>query len=220
MKLFSTIAIAALLLCGAFSIGCKATQFRILHGREGDSAGDIHPSAELYSPIVRETTGKLLARVAREPIQQAAYHGGAAARTICFVNLETISAEGLGDFRGSIRLAIFEEISQSTQFEIVNDHVATSGLLALSLRPDDLLMQENKRTFVNIMGQGGTSVDYLLFARITSGTSESNQDMQRDYELTLKLVCTRTFVPILESASIRKEYNSSPRSETGNWFKR
>jgi hypothetical protein len=90
----------------------------------------------------------------------------------------------------------------------------------LSLRPDDLFMQENNRMFTSAMGRGGTPVDYLIFAKITSGTTESNRDMQRDYKLTLDLIDTQTFVPISVSAPMRKEYNNSVKGKIGNWFKK
>jgi len=176
-------------------------------------------NAELHSSMVRETTGKLLARVASQPIQQVAHHGRPAKRTIGFVHLDsTRSAHSvhnahnannnesnnneLGDFREPIRLAILEAISQSDQFDIANHRVASAGLLALNLRPDDLFMQENMRMFTHTMRQSGTPIDYLLFARISSGAAENSQGTQRDYALTLKLVCMQTFTSIFESASM------------------
>jgi len=221
MKLFSITAIAALLLCGAVFIGCKGTQARVMHRGEADMVGSNRAGAEVYNPMVHNAIGKLLARAAMEPIQQVAYQGGQnAKRKVCFISLENASVEELGDFKEHIKSAILEGISQSDQFEIVSDRAVTAGLRALSLRADDLFMPENRRMFVSVMGQGGTPVNYLLFARITSGTTESNRDMQRDYKLTLELICTQTFVPIIESTPMRKEYNNSVRGKVGNWFKK
>jgi len=191
---------------------------------ELDKVGSNRAGAEVYNPMVRDATGKLLARAAMEPIQQVAYHAGSHApmpkRKVCFISLENASMEELGDFKEHIKTAILEEISVSDQFEIVSDRAVTAGLRALSLRPDDLFMQENMRMFTSAMGRGGTPVDYLLFAKITSGTTEDNRDVQRDYKLTLELINTQTFVPINVSTPMRKEYNNSVKGKLGNWFKK
>jgi hypothetical protein len=179
-----------------------------MHNNELDKVGSNRAGAEVYNPMVRSVTGKLLAKAAMEPIQQVVYNTGPHTpmprRKVCFIGLENASMEELGDFKEHIKTAILEEISSSNQFEIVSDRAVTAGLRALSLRSDDLFMKENMRMFTAAMGQGGTPVDYLLFAKITSGTTEDNRDMQRDYKLTLELVNTQTFVPILESTPMRK----------------
>ena len=195
-----------------------------MHNNELDKVGSNRAGAEVYNPMVREATGKLLGRAAIEPIQQVGYQTGPhfpmGKRKVCFISLENASVEELGDFKEHIKSAILESISSSDQFEVVSDRAVTAGLRALSLRADDLFMQENMRMFTDAMGREGTPVDYLLFAKITSGTTESNRDMQRDYKLTLELVNTQTFVPIIESTPMRKEYNNSVKGKIGNWFKK
>jgi hypothetical protein len=61
---------------------------------------------------------------------------------VCFISLENASVEELGDFKEHIRTAIFEGISASPHYEVVRDRAVTAGLRALSLRPDDLYVQE------------------------------------------------------------------------------
>ena len=223
MRTLQIISIMVLLLCGAVFVGCKGTQARVMHRGEADMVGSNRAGAEVYNPMVRGAIDKLLIRAAAVPIQQVGYQSGppfpAGKRKVCFIELENASMEELGDFKEHIKAAILEGISHSDQFEIVSDRAVTAGLRMLSLRADDLFMPENRRMFVSVMGQGGTPVDYLLFAKITSGTTESNRDMQRDYTLTLELIDTQTFVPIIESAPMRKEYNNSVRGKVGNWFR-
>ena len=223
MRTLQVITIAALLFCGAVFVGCAGTQARVMHRGEADKVGSNRAGAEVYNPMVRVAIDKLLARAASEPIQQVSlgipeFRSGK--RKVCFIALENASVEELGDFKEHIKSAILEGISQSEQFEIVSDRAVTAGLRALSLRADDLFMPENRRMFVGVMGQGGTPVNYLLFAKITSGTTESNRDTQRDYKLTLELIDTETFVPIIESTPMRKEYNNSVKGKIGNWFKK
>jgi hypothetical protein len=195
-----------------------------MHTGELNKVGSNRAGAEVFNPMVRSATGKLLARAAMESIQQVSYNTGpnspAPKRKVCFIGLENASMEELGDFKEHIKTAILEEISSSNQFEIASDRAVTAGLRALSLRADDLFLQENMRMFTSAMGRGGTPVDYLLFAKITSGTTEDNRDFQRDYKLTLDLTNTQTFVPIIESTQLRKEYNNSVKGKIGNWFKK
>ena len=216
--------IALLLFCGAVIVGCKGTQARVMHRGEADKVGSNQAGAEVYNPMVRSATGKLLAQAASQPIQQVSHHNApvfpTAKRKVCFIALENASMEELGDFKDHIKMAILEEISSSEEFEIVSDRAVTAGLRALSLRADDLFMDENKRMFTHAMGRGGTPVDYLLFGTITSGTTTDNRDMQRDYKLTLELIDTQTFIPILVSTPMRKEYNNSVKGKIGNWFKK
>ncbi|MDR0327189.1 MAG: penicillin-binding protein activator LpoB [Planctomycetaceae bacterium] len=223
MRLFQR-AVLLLLFCGVAAAGCKGTQARLMHSSELNKVGSNRAGAEVYNPMVRSAAGKLLEKAAMEPIQQVGYNTGShsfeAKRKVCFISLENASMEELGDFKEHIKTAILEEVSSSNQFEIVSDRAVTAGLRALSLRPDDLFMQENMRMFTSAMGRGGTPVDYLLFAKITSGTTEDNRDMQRDYKLTLELINTQTFVPITVSTPMRKEYNNSVKGKIGNWFKK
>ncbi|MDR2754494.1 MAG: penicillin-binding protein activator LpoB [Planctomycetaceae bacterium] len=208
-----------LLICG-----CRGTQARLMRSGESDNVGSDRAGAEVYNPMVREAVGKLLARAAGEPIQQVTFNNSMMPvplkRKVCFISLENASVEELGDFKEHIKTAILEKVSESDQFEIVSDRAVTAGLRTLSLRPDDLFIEENMRMFTGAMGRGGTPVDYLLFAKITSGTTEINRDMQRDYKLSLELVNTQTFTQIIESMPMRKEYNRSVKGKIENWFKK
>jgi hypothetical protein len=219
LRAFIFFGFVILLICG-----CRGTQARVMHSGESDNIGSDRAGAEVYNPMVREAVGKLLARAAVEPIQQVAFNNGmmpvSLRRKVCFISLENASVEELGDFKEHIKTAILEKVSESDQFEIVSDRAVTAGLRALSLRPDDLFREENMQMFTGAMGRGGTPVDYLLFAKITSGTTEVNRDMQRDYKLSLELINTQTFTQIIESMPMRKEYNHSLKGKIGNWFKK
>ena len=201
--------------------GCAGTKGRLMHNDEANRVGSDRAGAEVYNPMVKLAVGKLLEKAAYEPIQQVGFVDGMPPkRKVCFVGLENSSIEELADFKEHIKTAISEKISQSDQFELVSDRAVVAGLRTLGLRPDDLFMEGNMTMFVSAMGRGGTPVDYLLFAKITSGTTVDNKDMQRDYKLTLELVNTQTFVPIIESMPMRKEYNNSVKGKLSGWFKR
>ncbi|MCL2742763.1 MAG: penicillin-binding protein activator LpoB [Planctomycetaceae bacterium] len=223
MRLLSVFALLGILSVCLLS-GCRGTQARVMHGFEQDKVGSNAAGAEVYNPIVRETVGKLLARAAAEPsIQQVMYTDGTmgpARRKVCFVGLENAGIEEVADFKEHIKTAISEKITESPQFEVVSDRAVRAGLQTLGLRPDDLFMEENMKMFISAMGRGGTPVDYLLFAKITTGTTIDNKDMQRDYKLSLELVNTQTYSQIIESMPMRKEYNNSVKGKFKNWFKK
>jgi hypothetical protein len=77
------------------------------------------------------------------------------------------------------------------------------------MRPDQLFIPDNLRMFAAIMEQQQQPFDYLLFAKLTSGTTRENKDYQRDYLLTLELIDIQTGQPDKQSATISKGYHHS-----------
>ncbi|MCA9134088.1 MAG: penicillin-binding protein activator LpoB, partial [Planctomycetales bacterium] len=78
------------------------------------------------------------------------------------------------------------------------------------LRPDSLLVPSNMQLFTAVLQRNGQPVDYLLYATLTSGTTERNSSSQRDYLLTLEMIDTRSGAYTKEQAMIRKGYHKSP----------
>ena len=60
------------------------------------------------------------------------------------------------------------------------------------------------------MEKNSQPFDYLLYATITSGTTKSNKNYQRDYLLTLELINIHDGRTEKESAEIRKGYRRGP----------
>jgi hypothetical protein len=71
------------------------------------------------------------------------------------------------------------------------------------------MLPQYRRHFTSVLERDGQPVEFLLFATITSGTTQSNQSYQRDYLLTLEVVNVRTGDYDKESATIRKGYHKS-----------
>ncbi len=59
------------------------------------------------------------------------------------------------------------------------------------------------------MEQASQPFDYLLYAKLTSGTTRTNKDYQRDYLLTLELLNVHTGDYDKESETISKGYHHS-----------
>src|SRR5690606_36737972 len=114
-----------------------------------------------------------------------------------------------GDFKDQIVEVIDTKIVQSGVFQTVSRHLVDVALRTTRLRPDDLLLPMNRQTLQSVLQQQGQPFDYLLFATLTTGTTRSGSDAQRDYLLTLELVDVQTGTPTKESATIRKGYYKS-----------
>ena len=100
-------------------------------------------------------------------------------------------------------------VNESRQYEQLSRRYVENGLKQLRLRPDELFVQENQRNFQVVMEKMEQPFDYLLYAKLTSGTTRDNGNYQRDYLLTLELVNIHDGHYEKESASIRKAYRRS-----------
>jgi hypothetical protein len=73
------------------------------------------------------------------------------------------------------------------------------------------------RMFAESLEQMGQPFDYLLYATITSGTTEGNHSYQRDYLLTMELVNIHNGQYDKESAMVRKGYHRSALGALKNY---
>lgn len=220
--------IAASTLCGAMTIGCANHQYgHILAKQDKDLVGSHAAGAATWNPLVDEAVAKLLGRCppavqpvvfesASLPIQSttgSALASGPAA--VCFIGIENKSAEELGDFKDQLYERIDSQINTTETFRGISRRMVDAALVQTRLRPDLLYLPQNRQMFAAALGQQGTPVDYLLYATITSGTTDRNKSSQRDYVLTLEMVNLHSGDFLKESAEIRKGYS---KSRTGKWW--
>jgi hypothetical protein len=197
--------------------GCRATQFaRVIQPGDDTMIGSHQAGQETFCPLVNEAVSKLLARHADPGVQTVALQTAAGAevlpppgKRICFVGVENKSAEDIGDFKEQISEIVDQRILESQVFQTLNRRYVDAGLRDARLRPDQLMVPEQMRAFADRMEQQGQPIDYLLYATITSGTTQANRDYQRDYLLTLELVDVRTGAYDKQSAELSKGYHHS-----------
>ncbi len=84
-----------------------------------------------------------------------------------------------------------------------------AALVETRLRPDSLLIPSNMQLFTAVLQRQGAPFDYLLYAKLTSGTTERNSSKQRDYVLSLELTNVHTGTYDVQAAEIRKGYHKS-----------
>lgn len=190
--------------------GCRNVQHaKVLADNESDMVGSHAAGAETWKPLVGESVGRLLGRQVSQ-IQPVGHELPSARKRICFVGIENRSAEDLGDFKEQIYQHIDTLINGSEAFEPINRRYVDSGLQQSGLRPDQLFIANNQRIFAAFMEKNSQPFDYLLYATITSGTTKSNKNYQRDYLLTLELINIHDGRTEKESAEIRKGYRRGP----------
>lgn len=201
--------VAAAWLAGSFS-GCRNVQHaKVLADNDADMVGSHSAGAETWKPLVRESVGRLLYRQTSS-IQLTAHEVPHSRKRICFVGIENKSAEDLGDFKEQIYQHIDTLINESEAFEPINRRYVDAGLQQCGLRADQLFIANNQRMFAASMEKFEQPFDYLLYATITSGTTKSNKNYQRDYLLTLELIDIYGGQTQKESAEIRKGYRRGP----------
>ena len=191
--------------------GCRNVQHaHVLDDTDRDMVGSHTAGAETWKPLIDESVGRLLGRQMDElqQVQQTGY-GSVEKKRICFVGVENKSAEEIGDFKEQIYQHIDTLINQSEMFAPIDRRYVEAGLQQCGLRPDQLFIANNQRMFAASMEQFEQPFDYLLYATITSGTTTSNHDYQRDYLLTLELIDIRNGKATKESADLRKGYHKS-----------
>ena len=191
--------------------GCRSTQrAHVLSTDEKDMVGSHTAGAETWEPLIEQTVGQVLGRQHEIVQTSAGDHMALPAKRICFVGVENKSAEELGDFKEQIYQKIDSCITSSGSFDVIHRKFVEAGLRQCGLRPDDLFLPSNRRSFSAAMEQLEQPFDYLMYATVTSGTTKSNdKDYQRDYLLTVELIHMETGRSEKESAELRKGYHKS-----------
>ena len=198
--------------------GCKGNQYaRVIKPGDQQMVGSHAAGQETFKPLIDEAVCKLLARhepeshvqisTMGEPLPPPKMH-------IAFVGVENKTAEEIGDFKEQIYESIDSKLLESSTFLPVSRRFVEAGLTQARMRPDQLFIPDNLRMFVAIMEQQQQPFDYLLFAKLTSGTTRENKDYQRDYLLTLELIDIRTGQQDKQSAMLSKGYHHSWLSRT------
>jgi hypothetical protein len=209
LGLAALVGISVVLLVG----GCRNRQHaHILKNDDKDMVGSHTAGAETWKPLIDESVARLLAKSC-STVQQASHttiDGHATVvRTVCFVGVENKSSEEIGDFKEQIYEHIDSLISQTDQFKMISRRYVEAAMGECRCRPETLVLPARQREFQAAMERADQPFDYLLFASITSGTTSSNGDYQRDYLLTLELLDIHTGESIKDSAMLRKGYHKS-----------
>src|SRR3954454_11453168 len=210
---------------GSMLPGCRGTQFaRVVKPGEKEMVGSHQAGQETFRPLVDEAVTKLVARHPQPPMMQQVGYGPEPLPTpkmrVCFVGVENKTAEEIGDFKEQIFESIDTRLLECGTCAPISRRYVEAGLRELRLVPPPLFVPDNLHMFAGLMAQQGQPFEYLLFAKLTSGTTRENRDYQRDYELTLELVDIRSGEQDKQSAMLSKGYHHSwtSRAFSSGWF--
>ncbi|MDA1230923.1 MAG: penicillin-binding protein activator LpoB [Planctomycetota bacterium] len=190
--------------------GCRNRQkAHVLSQNDKDMVGSHTAGAETWKPLIDESVCRLLAK-SSSTVHQASHSTidgeGSVSRSVCFVGVENRSSEEIGDFKEQIYEHIDSLISQDPQFKMISRRYVEAAMLDCRCRPETLVLPARQRELQMALERIDQPFDYLLFASITSGTTNSNGDYQRDYLLTLELLNIHTGDSQKDSAMLRKGY--------------
>lgn len=211
---------------GLTSAGCRSTQHaRVLKPGEKGMVGSHAAGQETFTPLIDEAVGKLLARHETSPYRQVSTGGPEMLPPpkvrVCFVGVENCTAEEIGDFKSQIYERIDARLLECGTVTPISRRFVDAALFETRLRPEQVFIPQNMRMFVGILEQQGQPFDYLLFAKLTSGSTRENKDVQRDYDLVLELVNVQTGEQDKQIATISKAYHHSWTSKTiSQWWSR
>jgi hypothetical protein len=202
-------------------IACRSGQTaQVVQPGQSTMVGSHTAGSETWGPLVDQSVSNLLARHCGG-VQPAGYLQGAPANKpmqICFLGVENKSSEELGDFRETLYEQIDQRVLNSGNFQPVSKRYVDSGLQAANLRPEEVLLPQNMRILTDRMEQMHQPFDFVLYAKVTSGTTRSNADYQREYLLTLEMINVHNGQYAKESATIVKKYNVSTWAKMTSWW--
>ena len=226
----SRVLVASAFVAGTvLTVGCAGHQYgHLLTNQDKDMVGSHAAGAATWNPLVDEAVAKLLSRcpppvqpvgfestgeIPLDPAVGAALTPGPA--NVCFIGIENKSAEEMLDFKDQLYERIDSQINSVGEFRGISRRMVEAALRETRQRPDSLFLPANRQNFAAALGRQGTPVDYLLYATITSGTTDRNKSSQRDYVLTMEMINVHTGDYMKESAKIRKGYS---KSRAGKWW--
>lgn len=207
-------------LCVAGISGCRNRQHaHVLAKNDADMVGSHEAGAETWKPLIDEAVGKMLGRACTD-VRTVSYTepDGLPVRKVCFVGVENLSSEPIGDFREQIYEHIDGAIGQSHHFRMISRRAVEAAMNDIRCRPASLVLPERQAELQSALGMD-QPFDFILFAKITSGTTRSNKDYQRDYLLTLELLDIHSKESLKESATLRKGYHKSKFGELRHYGK-
>ncbi len=170
-------------------VGC-APRGRVLGDDEELVVGSERGGQVTYDALVRKTTTELLAEHRAEPRAQGKM-------TLAFVGLQNKSAEELRDFHDALYDNIASILVEEKLYTLISNEFVKAAMREAGIRsPEQLFLARYKEAFLGVLAKQGKIPDYLLWARVTSKTSEASgtfsDTRDRTYQMTLEMVNANT----------------------------
>ena len=178
-----------LVLLSAALLGCSTPEGRIMGDEEEDYVGTKAAGGAIFDRLIEEAVGKLLNR-------QSAAGSALGKISVAYLGVENKSIEELVD----------TSIETSGRYKSISRRFVKEALRESRLNADNLFIPKHRRKFIKTLEAQGNPVEFLLFSKLTSGTTRGDGVTQRAYALTLELVNVETGEQDKETARERKAY--------------
>ena len=193
--------LAGWILAGGMLVGCKASGGRIMSESEEDYVDTGGAGAATYDRLINGAVGKLLTKY--QPRADAA----ARPLSVAYVGVENASGEELGEWREQIQELIDTSINGFSGFRTISRRFLDAGLTETRLGVDDLFLPKHQRTLISALEAQGNPVDFLLFSKLTRGSTQGEGVTQRNYALSMELVDIETGENDRATEQLRKAFS-------------
>lgn len=198
MKTFARSLLVPAILC-VLAASCRTPQGRVMEDSEQDYVGARRAGAETFERLIAGTVTRLLEA-------ETAAKTATGRLSVAVLPVENASTEELGDWQEQIYDLIAASINRSDRYQMISRRFVDAALREGRLRPTDLFLPQQRREFLRILEVSKTPADFLLFPKLTSGTTEGEDVRQRNYLLTLELVDVHTGASHIQAEKVRKAY--------------
>lgn len=179
--------------------GCSTPEGRIMGEEEESLVGRDRAGSATYDRLIETTVQKLLAG-------KTARNAGLSKARVAYLGVENKGIEELGDMREQIYELIDTSINQHDAYTSISRRFVSAALRETRLTADDLFLPKKRRVFVDELEAKGNPVEFLLFSKLTTGTTRGEEGKERNYLLTLELVDVESGEFDKQSTRIRKAY--------------
>lgn len=127
--------------------------------------------------------------------------------TVAFIGVENSGAEEMRDAVPAMYENIDTILVNEAAYTPVSRRFVETAMNSTGMRPEDLFLRNGRERFVAAVTREGIAPDYLLFARVTTLSSEGVDEAQRNYQLTMELVDANSGETVRkETGRVRKGY--------------
>lgn len=174
-------ALLALFLGGLSLVSCASEEAWLKSESDRDVIDSKRGGIQTYDTAVADAVGQLLEE-----------HSGriqASELWVAFVGIENKSSEELGEFREAVYENIDTALVNSENYRNVSRRYIETALREIgNPRIEDMFLPRVRASFVEAMGELGAVPDFLMFAKVTTKTSQDKKLKERVYQLTLEMV--------------------------------
>ena len=194
-----TTPIAVVALFALSLVSCGSPQGRIMEDTEQDHVGSKALGAAGTDRLVSDVVTKVLN-------SYSGAHAGVGKLKVAVLRVDNASSEELGDFQEYIFDLISTSINRSGRFQTISLRFVNEALRESRKRREQLFLPKHRREFLAVLERQNNPAQILIFPKLSSGTTRSDDVRQRNYQMTLVLVDVESGEDHRESTVIRKAY--------------